>query len=42
VGAGPLKQLGQICGGELPVERAGGVVVAVDEGEQGVLESGQA
>jgi hypothetical protein len=42
VGADPFEQLGQVGGGELPVERAGCLVVAVDEGEQGVLEVGQA
>ena len=40
--ADPGEQLGQVCGGEVPDERPGGLVVPVYEGEQGVLEPGQA
>jgi hypothetical protein len=40
VGLGPGQQFGQVGGGELPVERSGGGVVAVDEGEQGLGEFG--
>jgi hypothetical protein len=37
-----LEQCGQVIGGELPVERPGGAVVAVHEGQQGVAEGAQA
>ena len=36
------EQCGQVIGGELPVERPGGAVVAVHEGQQGVAEGAQA
>ena len=33
--ADAAEQCGQVIGGELPVERPGGAVVAVHEGQQG-------
>jgi hypothetical protein len=41
-GADPVEEPGQVCGGELPVERPGGLVVAVHEREQGAGEFIQA
>jgi hypothetical protein len=40
--ADAAKQCGQVIGGELPVERPGGAVVAVHEGQQGIAEGAQA
>ena len=40
--AGAAEQRGQVIGGELPVERPGGAVVAVHEGQQGMAEGAQA
>jgi hypothetical protein len=37
-----VEQCGQVIGGELPVERPGGAVVAVHEGQQGKAEGAQA
>ena len=37
-GADPVKQPGQVFGGEFPVEWPGGEVVAVHEGQQGMAE----
>ena len=36
------EQCGQVIGGELPVERPGGAVIAVYEGQQGMAEGAQA
>jgi hypothetical protein len=41
-GADPVEEPGEVCGGELPVERPGGLVVAVCEREQGAGEFIQA
>jgi hypothetical protein len=41
-GADPVEEPGQVGGGELPVERPGGLVVAVHEREQGAGEFVQA
>jgi hypothetical protein len=41
-GADPVEEPGQVRGGELPVERAGGLVVAGCEREQGTGEFIQA
>jgi hypothetical protein len=40
--ADAAEQGGRVIGGELPVERPGGVVVAVHEGQQGIAEGAQA
>jgi hypothetical protein len=40
--ADTAEQCGQVLGGELPVERPGGAVVAVHEGQQDVAEGAQA
>jgi hypothetical protein len=40
--ADATEQCGQVIGGELPVERPGGAVVAVHEGQQGIAEGAQA
>jgi hypothetical protein len=40
--ADAVEQGGQVIGGELPVERPGGAVVAVHEGQQGIAEGAQA
>jgi hypothetical protein len=40
--ADAAEQCGQVAGGELPVERPGGAVVAVHEGQQGIAERTQA
>ena len=40
--ADAMEQCGQVIGGELPVERPGGAVVAVHEGQQGIAEGAQA
>ena len=40
--ADAAEQCGQVIGGELPVERPGGAVVAVHEGQQGIAEGAQA
>ena len=40
--ADAAEQCGQVIGGELPVERPGGAVVAVHEGVQGIAEGAQA
>jgi len=40
-GADSLEEPGQPGGGELPVEGLGGLVVAVDEGQQGSGELGR-
>ena len=40
--ADAAEECGQVVGGELPVERPGGAVVAVHEGEQGMAEGAQA
>ncbi len=40
--ADALEQCGQVIGGEFPVERPGGAVVAVHEGQQGMAEGAQA
>ena len=37
-----VEQCGQVVGGEFPVERPGGAVVAVHEGQQRVAEGAQA
>jgi hypothetical protein len=42
MGADPAEEPGQICGGEFPVERPGGLVVAVHERKQGAGEFVQA
>jgi hypothetical protein len=42
VGADSLEEPGQVGGGELPVEGPGGLVVAVDESQQGSGELGRA
>ena len=36
-----MEQCGQVISGELPVERPGGAVVAVHEGQQGIAERAQ-
>lgn len=40
--ADAAEQCSQVIGGELPVERPGGEVVAVHEGQQGMAEGAQA
>ena len=40
--ADAVEQCGQVVGGEFPVERPGGAVVAVHEGQQGIAEGAQA
>ena len=40
--ADAVEQCGQVIGGEFPVERPGGAVVAVHEGQQGIAEGAQA
>jgi len=40
--ADAAEQCGQVIGGELPVERPGGAVVSVQEGQQGMAEGAQA
>ena len=40
--ADAAEQCGEVAGGELPVERPGGAVVAVHECEQGIAEGAQA
>ena len=42
MGADPVEEPGQVCRGEFPVERPGGLVVAVCECEQGAGEFVQA
>jgi hypothetical protein len=42
MGADPVEEPDQICGGEFPVERPGGLVVAVHERKQGAGEFVQA
>ncbi len=41
-GADLVEEPGQVCGGEFPVERPGGLVVAVHERKQGAGECIQA
>ena len=42
MGADPVEEPGQVCGGEFPVEWPGGLVVAVRERKQGAGEFIQA